>query len=113
MNELAKMYYTKKSKQLLSVIFLFMLIIYTSTIITKTSLVYGQRNQTISDNANLLNIQEIRAKKVHVGDIDIAYKMLGKGDPILLFNGASDNINECNLSFEKGISSNYTVIVFD
>ena len=29
--------------------------------------------------------------KVHVGDIYVAYKIAGKGDPILLFNGGSDN----------------------
>ena len=109
MNELAKMYYPKKSKEVLSVIFLFVLIIPTSIIVTNTPLVYGQTNQTVS-NADLLNIP---AKKVHVGDIDIAYKMLGKGDPILLFNGASDNMDAWDPSFLTGLSSNHTVIVFD
>ena len=113
MNELAKMYYTKKSKEVLSVIFLFVLIIPTSIIVTNTPLVYGQTNQTISDNANLLNIQDIPAKKVHVGDIDIGYKILGKGEPILLFNGASDSMDAWDPSFLTGISSNHTVIVFD
>ena len=107
------MNYTKKSKEVLSVIFLFVLIIPTSIIVTNTPLVYGQTNQTISDNANLLNIQDIPAKKVHVGDIDIGYKMLGKGDPILLFNGASDNMDAWDPSFLRSLSSNHTVIVFD
>ena len=109
MNELAKMYYPKKSKEVLSVIYLFALIIPTSMIVTNSPLVYGQTNQTVS-NAELLNIP---AKKVHVGDIDIAYKMLGKGDPILLFNGASDNMNAWDPSFLRSLSSNHTVIVFD
>ena len=52
-NELARMNYTKKSKEVLSVIFLFVLIISTSIIVTNTPLVYGQTNQTISDNARL------------------------------------------------------------
>ena len=39
--------------------------------------------------------------------------MLGKGDPILLFNGASDNMNAWDVAFLKGLSSNHTVIVFD
>ena len=107
------MNYTKKSKEVLSVIFLFVLIIPTSIIVTNTPLVYGQTNQTISDNANLLNIQDIPAKKVHVGDIDIGYKILGKGDPILLFNGASDNMDAWDPSFLRSLSSNHTVIVFD
>lgn len=107
------MYYTKKSKEVLSVIFLFVLIIPTSIIVTNTPLVYGQTNQTISDNANLLNIQDIPAKKVHVGDIDIAYKMFGKGDPILLFNGASDGMDAWDPSLLRILSSNHTVIAFD
>jgi pimeloyl-ACP methyl ester carboxylesterase len=100
--------YTKKSKGVLSVI-LFVFIISTSIIVIYTPLVYGQTNQTIS-NTDLLNIP---AKKVHVGDIDIGYKMLGKGEPILLFNGASDNMNAWDPAFLKGLSSNHTVIVFD
>jgi pimeloyl-ACP methyl ester carboxylesterase len=103
------MNYTRKSKDVLSFIFLFRLIIPTSIIVTNLPLVYGQTNQTIS-SVDLLNIP---AKKVHVGDIDIGYKMVGKGDPILLFNGASDNMDAWDPSFLKGLSSNHTVIVFD
>ena len=102
------MNYTKKSKGVLSVI-LFVFIISTSIIVIYTPLVYGQTNQTIS-NTDLLNIP---AKKVHVGDIDIGYKMLGKGDPILLFNGASDGMDAWDPSFPRILSSNHTVIVFD
>jgi pimeloyl-ACP methyl ester carboxylesterase len=103
------MIYTKKSKDVLSFIFLFGLIIPTSIIVTNMPLVYGQTNQTIS-SVDLLNIP---AKKVHVGDIDIGYKIVGEGDPILLFNGASDNMDAWDSSFLKGLSSNHTVIVFD
>jgi len=107
------MYYPKKSKEVISVIFLFVLIIPTSIIVTNTPLVYGQTNQSITKNEGLLNIHDIPAKKVHVGDIDIAYKMLGKGDPILLFNGASDGMDAWDPSFLEGLSSNHTVIAFD
>jgi hypothetical protein len=51
--------------------------------------VYGQPDQMNSNVTNSLNIQNIPVKKVHVGDIDIAYKTIGKGDPILLIRGAS------------------------
>ena len=104
--------YPKKSREVLSVIFLFVLIIPTSIIATNTPLVYGQTNQSITKNEGL-NIQDIPAKKVHVGDIDIAYKMLGKGDPILLFNGASDGMDAWHPSFLEGLSSDHTVIAFD
>ena len=107
------MYYPKKSREVVSVIFLFVLIIPTSIIATNTPLVYGQTNQSITKNEGLLNIQDIPAKKVHVGDIDIAYKMLGKGDPVLLFNGASDGMDAWDPSFLEGLSSNHMVIAFD
>jgi pimeloyl-ACP methyl ester carboxylesterase len=107
------MYYPKKSKEVLSVIFLFVLIIPPSIIATNTPLVYGQTNQSIAENEDLLNIQDIPAKKVHVGDIDIAYKMLGRGDPIVLFNGGSDGMDAWDPSFPRSLSSNHTVIVFD
>ena len=90
-----------------------MLIIPTSIIATNTPLVYGQTNQSITKNEGLLNVQDIPAKKVHVGDIDIAYKMLGKGDPVLLFNGASDGMDAWDPSFLEGLSSNHMVIAFD
>jgi pimeloyl-ACP methyl ester carboxylesterase len=112
------MYYTKKSKKsqlhhlISSFILLFVLII-SSSIATNTHIVYGQTNQTIAENEDLLNIQDIPLKKVHVGDIDVAYKMFGNGDPIILFSGASDNMDAWDPSLLKGISSNHTVIVFD
>jgi len=112
-NELVKMYYPKKSKEVLCAIFLFALIIPTSIIATITPLVYAQTNQSIADNEDLLNMQDIPAKKVHVGDIDIAYKMFGKGDPILLISGGSTGINGWVPSTLKALSSNHTVIVFD
>jgi len=77
-NELAKMYYPKKSKEVLCAIFLFALIIPTSIIATITPLVYAQTNQSIAENEDLLNMQDIPAKRVLVGDIDIAYKMFVK-----------------------------------
>jgi alpha/beta hydrolase fold len=81
---------------------------------------YGQASQMNSNSnsnnntiANSLDVQNIPAKKVHVGDIDVAYKVFGKGDPILLFNGASDSMNAWDPSFLRSLSSNHTVIVFD
>ena len=80
-----------------------------------TKEVYGQTapDQTNSNTTNSLNMQDIPLEKVHVGDIDIAYKMFGKGEPILLINGASDSMDAWDPSFLTGISSNHTVITFD
>jgi hypothetical protein len=80
-----------------------------------TKVVYGQPapDQTNSNTTNSVNLQDIPLEKVHVGDIDIAYKMFGKGDPILLFNGASEGMDNWDPSFLTGLSSNHTVIAFD
>ncbi len=50
---------------------------------------YGQQEEqenqiTPNITTNSLNVQNIPLKKVHVDDIDIAYKTFGKGDPIIL-----------------------------
>jgi hypothetical protein len=76
--------------------------------------VYGQPNpdQMNSNATSMVNTEDIPLEKVHVGDIDVAYKVFGKGDPIILFNGASDNMDAWDPSFLTGLSSNHTVIVF-
>jgi pimeloyl-ACP methyl ester carboxylesterase len=60
-----------------------------------------------------INVQNIPSKKVHVGDIDIAYKMLGKGEPILLVSGAFSDMNAWEPSTLRELSSNHTLIIFD
>ena len=80
-----------------------------------TKVVYGQSDpdHTNSNTSNSVNLQDIPLEKVQVGDIDVAYKMFGKGEPILLFNGASDGLDAWDPSFLTEISSNHTVIAFD
>jgi hypothetical protein len=78
-----------------------------------TNLAYGHSDQLNSNVSNTLNIQNIPVKKVNVGDIDIAYKTFGKGDPILLISGASSDMNAWEPSTLRNLSSNHTVIVFD
>lgn len=78
----------------------------------------AQASQVSSDmnnnnNANSLNVQDIPLKKVHVGDIDVAYKMFGKGEPIILLNGAGEDMDVWNPSILKELASNHTVIVYD
>ena len=68
---------------------------------------------TSTNTSNSVNIHDIPLEKVRVGDIDIAYKMFGNGDPILLFNGASDGMDAWDPSFPESLSSNHTVIAFD
>ena len=80
-----------------------------------TKVVYGQSDpdQMNSNTSNSVNLQDIPLEKVLVGDIDVAYKMFGNGEPLILFNGASDNMDAWDPSLLKVLSSNHTVIVFD
>jgi len=55
--------------------------------ITKVASAQTAPDQTNPNSTNLVDIQDIPFEKVRVGDIDIAYKMFGKGDPIILHNG--------------------------
>ena len=86
--------------------FAFLLIIPSTAILISNNsnfgtinLVYGQPDQINSNITNSLIIHNIPLKKVHVGDIDVAYKMFGKGDPLILFNGASDSMDAWDPSF--------------
>jgi hypothetical protein len=52
-------------------------------------------------------------KKIHVDDIEIGYKILGKGDPILFISGGSSDMNDWEASTLGNLSSNHTVILFE
>jgi pimeloyl-ACP methyl ester carboxylesterase len=80
-----------------------------------SNVAYGQADldQTNSNSTNSLNLQDIPVEKVHVGDIDVGYKMFGKGDPILLIQGLGGSMNSWQPSILKELSSNHTVIIFD
>src|SRR5206468_8984126 len=80
-----------------------------------TTFVYGQLDQMNSNNNtnSLLNTQNIPVKKVHVGDIDVAYKTFGKGEPFLLISGAGMNMDAWEPSTLKSLSTNHTVVIFD
>ena len=69
---------------------------------------YSQTSQTSS-----FDVQNIPAKKVHVGDIDIAYKVFGKGDPLLLIGGLGATKDGWDPSTLRELSLNHTVTTFD
>jgi hypothetical protein len=78
-----------------------------------TSLVYGRLGQMNLNTTNSINIQNIPVKKVHVGDIDVAYKMFGKGDPFILISGSGLVMDAWGPSILKELLRNHTVIIFD
>jgi predicted alpha/beta-fold hydrolase len=115
------MYFVRKIREntssVLITIFLFVLIITLPTTMTTTTInrVYGQQPDQMDLNVtdSSANIQNTSENIVQVGDIDIAYKMLGKGDPIMLLPGGSAGKNAWDTSFINDLASNHTVIVFD
>jgi pimeloyl-ACP methyl ester carboxylesterase len=84
-----------------------------NTVLDKAMIAYGQANQMNSNLTNPIASQNILPKKVHVGDIDIAYKMFGKGEVLLLIPGSSMTMDEWEPKVLNRLASNHTVIIFD
>jgi len=57
--------------------------------------------------------ENIPLKRVHVGDIDIAYKIFGKGKPLLFIPGFSATMDVWDPIMLSKLSSNHTIILFD
>ncbi len=76
-------------------------------------LAFGQTNLAKSGVTNTVNIHEIETKTVPVGDIEIAYKIFGKGNPILLINGFTATLDFWDPIMLAKLASNHTVITFD
>ena len=74
--------------------------------------VYGQLAPEQA-NSNSVNLQRVPLEKVPVGDIDIAYKMFGNGDPILLISGSGNVMDVWPPYMLQELSSNHTIIIFD
>lgn len=113
-----------KKYQLFTILAISALIFSSTTVANNiNNSIYGQADTKINPgidqigsvnaNTNFVNLQDIPMEKVHVGDIDIAYKMFGKGDPIILHNGASDGMDAWPNSLLGKLATNHTVIVFD
>jgi pimeloyl-ACP methyl ester carboxylesterase len=98
-------------------IFSLMLITSSSGIMMIFHFAHGQASQVNQNSnntsTNSLDIQNIPAKKVHVGDIDIAYKVFGKGDPFLLISGSGLVMDAWPTSVLRDLSLNHTIIIFD
>ena len=59
------------------------------------------------------NLNQIETKRIRVDDIEMAYKMFGKGSPILLINGYSAPLDFWDPTLVERLASNHTVITFD
>ena len=103
---------------IITILFLLLLIpssamVIANTILDKAMIAYGQANQMNSNLSNPISSENILPKTVHVGDIDIAYKMFGKGEVLLLIPGSSMTMDEWEPNVINRLASNHTLIVFD
>lgn len=60
-----------------------------------------------------LEVQTIAAQSVRVGDIDISYRTMGSGPPLLLITGYSATMDMWDPIVLKELSARYRVIIFD
>jgi len=67
---------------------------------------------TTITNASSFSLPNIKTEKIRVGDIDIAYQIFGKGDPLLFIPGFSMTMDMWEPML-NGLSEDHTVILFD
>jgi len=84
----------------------------TNALAYDTSSTIKNSTSTKTTNASSL-FDKIETKKVRVGDIDIAYKIFGKGKPLLFIPGFSMTMDMWDPIVLDKLSSNHTIIIFD
>jgi pimeloyl-ACP methyl ester carboxylesterase len=96
---------------------LMMLMIFTSTLMATDTLAYTTptiKNSTTTATTNASSfLDDIETKKVRIGDIDIAYKIFGKGELLLFIPGFSMTMDMWDPTVLNRLSSNHTIIIFD
>ncbi len=70
-------------------------------------------NETNGQKEMMQSPNNTETRKVRVGDIDMAYKMFGKGEPILLISGSGNVMDNWPLHLLQKLSSSHKVIIFD
>jgi hypothetical protein len=94
---------------------------------TSNMFAFGFTNTTNNNNDNLLSgissinttttisslpssfLDNIQTKKLRVGDIDIAYKIFGKGKPLILIPDFSMTMDMWDPNMVNKLSSNHTI----
>jgi len=71
----------------------------------------AQCAENATEKARIMALEGI--KTVQVGDIEMAYKVMGEGEPLLLIMGAGATMDAWPHEFLDNLSSKYQVTVFD
>ena len=64
-------------------------------------------------NSEFFYIDKVDPKKVNVGDIEIAYKTFGRGEPILLISGSGNVMDGWPSHFLNELAKGHKVTIFD
>jgi hypothetical protein len=75
------------------------LMVFAFVSMTDNTLAYATpiKNSTIATTTTSSLLDNMQTKKVRVGDIDIAYKIFGKGKPLSLIAGSGANMDMWDL----------------
>ena len=92
---------------------MFILIVFTILLIILSLNIDPASVNALNLTNQTINLHDIETKKIRVGDIDMAYKIFGKGTPILLINGYSAPLDFWDPILINRLASNHTVITFD
>jgi pimeloyl-ACP methyl ester carboxylesterase len=71
------------------------------------------RNSITTFQQNDTNIDSMSLQRISVGDIDIAYKSFGNGEPIFLISGSGNVMDSWPTYFLKELSKDHKVFIFD
>jgi pimeloyl-ACP methyl ester carboxylesterase len=105
------MEYVKRMRSLFALLIVTLSI---SFLAINTTAVFGQMTTTTEERTTALSfLNNIQTQKVRVGDIDIAYKIFGKGEPLLLIPGFAMTMDIWDPVTLYKLSSNHTIIIFD
>ena len=80
-------------------------------VLLSSFLVSGKASLKTADISRILYFEQ--PSYVNANEIDIAYKTLGKGDPLLLIMGYASTMESWDLEFIKKLAENYQLILFD
>ena len=98
-----------------------MLMVFTSesvankTLASRTLPIEGSMNSTTittNTSASSFSLDNIKAEKIRGGDIDIAYQIFGRGNPLLFIPGFSMTMDMWKPML-NGLPDNRTIILFD
>jgi pimeloyl-ACP methyl ester carboxylesterase len=82
-------------------------------VINTSSNIQEDRNSITPFQQNDTNIDSMTLQRISVGDIDIAYKSFGNGEPIFLISGSGNVMDSWPTYFLKELSKDHKVFIFD